>query len=381
MKKYILMFILLTAVCIGAATDYYVTATGAGAKTGLSWAAAMDLTAFETDVEANAEPGDRYFFIQGTYVGPNDIDWSANNGTALLPISVIGVKTGTTAEPPTVSDYAYGDARPYLNFIASTKHIKTSANNIVKNIRYDVNAGTTGLECPGVVIVENCKLQYTGVTASFCATSATGGVIYIGCEIIGGNGRGIHSAGTNFVFNSWIHDSATGVYFDNHSFLIANSVVSGCTVGINAIGYSNCRVLNNTFYNCTIALVGTTAYNTVVINNVFDGCTNVATWATNKPLTNYSNYNIYDNADPNETNWDYGQYDLLSAVTLTDPAATPPDFTVGSGSNVLDAGMQLDGDVWSGILTGDYKVNIGADQDDNAAAGGGGGSIFSSVVK
>ena len=43
------------------------------------------------------------------------------------------------------------------------------------------------------------------------------------------------------------------------------------------------------------------------------------------------------------------------------------DFTVGSGSPVLDTGIQVGTDTGA---VGDYKWNIGTDQDDNAAGGG-----------
>jgi len=64
MKKFLIicLLFLFPSVCFGAADDYYVTTTGAGDKSGTEWAKAFDLAAFETDVEANAESGDRYFF-------------------------------------------------------------------------------------------------------------------------------------------------------------------------------------------------------------------------------------------------------------------------------------------------------------------------------
>jgi len=48
-----------------AATDMYVTTSGAGTKSGLSWANAFSLAEFETDIEGSVEAGDRYFFQEG----------------------------------------------------------------------------------------------------------------------------------------------------------------------------------------------------------------------------------------------------------------------------------------------------------------------------
>ena len=102
---------LIPTICFGAATDMYVTTTGAGAKTGGTWADAFDLAAFEIDAEANAEAGDRYFFEAGTYTLTQNIAWNLQAGTGPLPIEVIGVKSGTTAEPSTTSDWRSEERR------------------------------------------------------------------------------------------------------------------------------------------------------------------------------------------------------------------------------------------------------------------------------
>jgi hypothetical protein len=51
-------------------------------------------------------------------------------------------------------------------------------------------------------------------------------------------------------------------------------------------------------------------------------------------------------------------------------SAVGGDFTVTTGSPLLDAGMQIGTELGA---TGDYKMNIGVDQDDVTAAGGGSG--------
>ena len=65
-----------------AAADMYVTNTGAGDKSGSSWANAMSLTEFATDVVSNCEAGDRYFIMGGqTYTFTANIN-SARDGSA-----------------------------------------------------------------------------------------------------------------------------------------------------------------------------------------------------------------------------------------------------------------------------------------------------------
>lgn len=67
---------------------------------------------------------------------------------------------------------------------------------------------------------------------------------------------------------------------------------------------------------------------------------------------------------------DMQKNNITGAVNFTDN--TGGDFTLQSGSPALDAGIAID--TYTGI-TGNYKWNIGADQDDVTAAGGGGSSL------
>ena len=97
---------------------YHVTPTGAGAKTGLSWAAAMDEAAFEAFVEGGGVAAGNVIFVAGgTYTLDSTIAPTVN-GTAVSPICVIGVKAGTTNVGAAVvySDWSRASAdRPYFD--------------------------------------------------------------------------------------------------------------------------------------------------------------------------------------------------------------------------------------------------------------------------
>ena len=97
-----------------AAEEMYVTVAGAGDNSGDSWANAMALSDFETDLEGSAEAGDIYYVKEGTYTLTSDLDWSSQDGSYTNPIIIIGVKTETTHEPPEFSDWASGDDRPLI---------------------------------------------------------------------------------------------------------------------------------------------------------------------------------------------------------------------------------------------------------------------------
>jgi len=105
--------LLVSSNVLCAPSDMYVTTTGAGDTSGDSWANAMDWDAFEADVDGACEPGDRYFVMEGYYSNDGALS-DYTGGTAQNPIEIIGVKSGTTAEPPTSADWAYGTARPYF---------------------------------------------------------------------------------------------------------------------------------------------------------------------------------------------------------------------------------------------------------------------------
>ena len=98
--------------------NYYVTVAGAGDNSGDSWANALTVSEFVMSVNS-AIAGDSYYVAGGTYTFGASINTAAD-GTGSSPISIIGVNSGTTAEPPTVSDYATGSSRPLFSCGAYT---------------------------------------------------------------------------------------------------------------------------------------------------------------------------------------------------------------------------------------------------------------------
>ena len=95
-----------------AATDYYVTTTGAGDNSGTTWANAFSHANFITDLTSYQEAGDRYFIKEGDYSTLTGNETANAVGTAIAPCEIIGVVSATSAEPPTPSDWAAGDNRP-----------------------------------------------------------------------------------------------------------------------------------------------------------------------------------------------------------------------------------------------------------------------------
>jgi hypothetical protein len=124
-------------------------------------------------------------------------------------------------------------------------------------------------------------------------------------------------------------------------------------------------IVNCVAYNNGTGIDTNASYNTACVNNILDANTTGAS-ADSNSKANYWDYNVWDNTT-DTSNVDKGPNAITSDPAMTDPANE--DFTVGSGSNVIDAGMKISSDVG---VAGTYKWNIGVDQDDNS----GGGSLI-----
>lgn len=369
MKK-ILFTILFCFICnfaFGAAATMYVTSAGAGTKLGNDWDNAMGEAEFETDIEGNAEAGDIYYVAGGTYTLDSDII-STKNGTAASPIFIIGVVSGTTNEPPVYSDWAFGDNRPLLTDGGSTYYFRIGTYVHVYNLRLQSNRASVGFSISSYCVIFNCK-----------STNTAGGPAF--ADYYGSRSRwlyceGICSSGYAFVLTQgyesaiycYAHDS-TGGFFISYSTELENCIVDTCTTGLGLQNYDH-RITGNTFYNCTTGISGGTSSAGHYVNNIIDSCTTGASW-TSEVKDNFWDYNAWGNNTSDTSNVTKGNNAVTQAGTFLASGAGG-DFTVAASSAVLDAGLQPDTNLG---VTGDYKWNIGVDQDDNTAAGGGGSPI------
>lgn len=370
-KKILIISMLLLAptICFGAAATMYTTVAGAGNKDGTDWTNAFGLAEWETDLEGNAEAGDIYYVAGGTYTLTAHLD-CANDGTSVAPISVIGVESGTTNEPPVLSDYAYGTDRP---LIASGAYACQFDDYwVLKNIRVTITFAQGFKADDGSALV-NCYAFNSSGTSNYPGFQlGQPRSSIIGCEAISTNGYAIQLVNSSArIVSVYIHDSTVGISGVFNSANISKNIIDTCTTGIamNGSGLGS-SVINNTFYTCTTGITGTTDYAMVFLNNILDECGTPASWGTEEK-SNLWDYNSWDGDKSSNSNVTAGLNSIDSDITLTDPANG--DFTLGSGSACIDAGLQVGTNQGA---VGDYKVNIGADQDDVAAAGGVGGAGF-----
>jgi len=306
-------------------------------------------------------------FFDGTAAGPvagNTIHVK-NDGTMTFTGHVSALLSGTAVAPITIDGYntsrgdnPTGTNRPLI--AAGGKNLIFTNYWIIKNLRVTV-ATIDGLRVGLGSRVENVFSNNSSGSASAKAIYlySTYGFI-VSCEAQAVNGGAFWDrVGRCSIVACYAHDSVTGVRV-YVATPVMMSVFDTCTTGIDVVSSALNSILNNTIYNCTTGLTGTTGYTMLVANNILDANTTCASWTTEQK-NNYFDYNCWDNTT-DVSNVTKGDNAVTGDPGLTDPANG--DFTLGSGSNCLDTGLQLGTD--QGVV-GDYKWNIGVDQNDVAA--------------
>jgi len=356
---------------------YRVTPAGAGDKGGSTWANAMDYAAWETKVEGDVAAGD-IFYVRpeqdgGGFTLTSDFT-PAVSGTITAPIKVIGVKKETTNENPVFSDWAYGDDRPLI-----TGGAYGFGRGLTADYWHYYNLRVTGTLEPVLYIyrygvVFNCKAHNINNSSPRYTFRYDNGSKILLCEFIS-NLSGAISGYEGDIAYCYIHDSASGIGSLSDRVNITNCIIANCSnLGIDINTRSNVRVKNCTIYNCGTGISGTTGGYGTFINNIISNCTTGANWTTATP-SNFWAHNCFYNTT-NRNGVDAGLNDIEADPKLHDPSND--DFTLNSDSPCLDAGMQLT--VNQGLPAGtEYKVNIGADQDDVTAGGGGGATSYGFV--
>ena len=327
-----------------AAATMYVTAAGAGTKDGTTWAKAMGEAEFETDLEGGAEAGDIYYVQAGNYTLDSAYDSSARDGTAVAPISIIGVKAATSAEPPTYSDWSpVGDAdRP--TFVCAANAVTFGDFYKLYNTIW-TGTGTNVVAFGTFCVAYNMKSTNSG-TATKNALWGNSGINYICCEGISTNGiafaAGVHG---NCLINCYLHDSTTLISISVSTLYctILNTVIDTAITGIALLATYGLRVINNTFYNCTTSVTGSSGYANLFMNNIIDSSYDAFKWTTQTDINFF-----WKNHQGNTVTRMYNTATNKVASTLphTDPAvssgdplfdgAAGGDFSLAAGSPCIN---------------------------------------------
>jgi len=323
-----------------AAATMYVTVAGAGGKDGTDWDNAMGYAEWQTDLEGASEAGDIYYVAGGTYNLTSSLDYNGRHGTSLAPISIIGVNSGTTNEPPVYSDWAMGDNRPLLA-AGANRGLYTGNFSKVFNFR------ATSTSDYGILANYSCVLFNIKSTGA-----ATGSALFarqytrvVSCEGSSTAGSGLNCTLSDImVLFCYLHDCAAGGILGNATIDILFCVIDTCVVGIDMVSTRlQVHMLNNTIYNCGTGIAGYSSTNCSFINNIINDCTVGANWDT----AELSNLWLNNNLEGNGTKLINVPTTLPHSdwlETTANPAFTDDsggNFSLASGSACLDAGLAM----------------------------------------
>lgn len=265
---------------------YYMTTTGAGSKTGADWNNAWSYAEFETNIETGSGYLYEIYVEAGTYTLTSNLEY--NRATAAF---LIGVKSGTTAEPPTEDDWAYKDDRPTfacgsyafslsssyhktLNFIFTGSYNGTligGSYNFLYNIKV---TNTYNSSYAKAIFVENYSYGYNlegictygnAITIYFYSAFGllTAHDSNIGIELGTRDGVSVNEC---IAYNCTI-----GMKFRAKQQTISDSTIYNCTTGLDAYGNSNTSLINSNIINCTTGI--SSGYYIILMGNNFYNCT------------------------------------------------------------------------------------------------------------
>ena len=333
------------------AADMMVTNAGGGDKSGSTWANAMAFSDLETDLEGFAEAGDRYFIRGNVTVSSNILSNQA--GTAVAPYEIIGVKAGTTNEPPVTSDWAYTTDRPVM--ACGAQYFRTGNYSIIRNLIFT----TTGIYAPYLddgSLIENCKSTNTSVTADRVAIDIMQGTYArtVACEASCLKGWGVKRGSWTDVHKSYIHDCKVGIS-DLHSSSITGNVIESCLIGFGgttAAAYSH-NIIGNTFYNNSKGIDVNDPHSCVILNNIFEANI-VGLEFTTENKNNYIDFNVWDNGT-DTVNATKGAHAITADPALDTTLTTAADGTTEAGdeTDFRSAGSTFQAD---GVSTADHLV-------------------------
>lgn len=308
------------------------------------------------------------FMNDTTLVVPGQTIYIKNDGTMTLTGAMAVTNDGTSVNPFVLEGYnaSRGD-KPTGN---NRPLIAGAANNFYFDnywkIKYARVTTTTslGLRADVDSCIENCSVMNSSGSVDRSALEAGSSTTKIyKCEGVSTNGDAVNLAGGSSIFFSYLHDSNIGVRFGGDFCKAMNNLIDTSITGISdggTAGLDGQIIINNTIYNSTTGISSNDGSGWGVFSNLIDNCTTGASWTTEQGINCFDN-NQWSNNGTDVVNVTKGSNALTQNVTLTDPANG--DFTLPSGAGAIGAGMQVGTDEGA---VGDYKWNIGADQDDVA---------------
>lgn len=324
---------------------FHVTPAGAGTKSGADWTNAFGEPEFKAHIEGSGTAGYVYFIASGEYTLDSSINSGARAGTSVSPISLIGVKGGTTNVG---ADIVYSDwARsPYDRplFDTGALQIAVGSNYVIRNLRF-TGASSFMLLLGYLDVVENCFFEGYASSAGLYIVGTNTNCIIINCGFTTPNTYGlyINNGLCSFCYFYNINDSTYGrAITPTSESTISNNIFNNCNEGIHLSADIGVYIINNTFYLCGTAVSATTGFANAYINNILEGCrTNGFLSTTQEDLNFYSNNHGDDARNTDMWNGvdDSGIFQD-NGVSTGDPLFTASGtFTLETGSPCIDTGL------------------------------------------
>ena len=349
MKKILLiLFILLVIMPTTSFSDtFYVrddAEDNSGNGSANDVANAFSLEAWETHLEATADPGDVYYVREGTYTldGDTAINTARDGNDTAGWISIIGFDSANDGTPSDGVDKGDWANAP---LITATSNAFTF-DNFWKVENFDITiTDNSGLGLGDDCIAINNRIVQSNGAASRNAISAGQRCGIIGNDLVATNGRGVDIQNECRILFNYFHDSDIGVNSNHNSSAVVFNVFDTMkTRGIVLGGTrQNTLILNNTMYGANDAdavaiYKDGTASREIIMQNIiqdwYDGINQ-----TTAPVTGYADFNnYYSNSNADAVNWTKGANALAVDAEFTTPGS---DFSLQSTSDLINAGIEL----------------------------------------
>lgn len=281
-------------------------------------------------------PGNICFIKTGTHTQGESISVGTANGTALLPINLIGYNT-MRGDNPT------GSTRPLMVTGNSTFGLGTFWTVQYIQISTTSAGGISAGAGTSMLYVKSINSSTTAARIAFTVTG--GGQTVFGGEAVSQNGIGMSVTADTRVEGCYIHDSDTGVNYNAPRAFINRNIIENCkTAGILIGSTTNGNyVSGNTIYGVEakrgigISMVNNTQSSNFV-NNIIYGWATGINQATAQALSNYGWFNDFYNNTADVTLYTKSETDLALDPVFVGASQITGATATTSGSVLTQSG-------------------------------------------
>lgn len=319
-------------------TNFYATPTGAGTKSGASWANALAAAELFSVLVNDLLPDDTVWVAEGTYTLTGNIE-SLLEGTNTAPINIIGVASGTTNEPPVTADYAVRGNFPV--FSGGSYYVELDSYIIVKNIEFTASLNDYTVNSIYRCVFNNCTIENLGSGLSCVGLDPATSTLIINTRLSAPNGTCVDGSGDNIrLLYCHVTGGTAGFACSSDGCLIDSCIFSACGIGIELGSTISTIIKHNTIYNCTTGIsdAGNSTLYPVIYNNTLSALTTgIALTGIRYPA--FIDYNNYYANTTDVSGITKGPNALAVNPHFTD--ASSDNYSLSSESGLIGAGLSM----------------------------------------